>query len=102
MPHRFTTICLSPRALSQCEEGHGVEEVEALLDAAHALKDQGVFRCGRSAQPTSKEGEAIQRLPDQYATQKNVLGLWSDRHLATPEMPEKPTGIEASERQKNM
>ena len=31
-----------------------------------------------------------------------MLDLWSDRHFAAPEMPEKPTDIEASERQKNM
>ncbi|WP_186418717.1 SpoVR family protein [Bosea sp. CS1GBMeth4] len=33
--------------IARCEERHGVAAVEAVLDAAHALMDQGVFRYRR-------------------------------------------------------
>ncbi|MDP6342662.1 MAG: SpoVR family protein, partial [Alphaproteobacteria bacterium] len=33
--------------IADCEERHGVSEVEEILDAAHALMDQGVFRYRR-------------------------------------------------------
>lgn len=33
--------------VSKCEDEYGFEEVEAILDAAHALMDQGVFRYNR-------------------------------------------------------
>ncbi|HEX3673434.1 MAG TPA: SpoVR family protein, partial [Rhizomicrobium sp.] len=40
--------------IAACEERHGREEVEAILDSAHALMDQGVFRYRRPPKP-SKE-----------------------------------------------
>ena len=33
--------------IAKCEDEYGLEEVEAILDAAHALMDQGVFRYNR-------------------------------------------------------
>lgn len=33
--------------IARCEEKHGIAAVEAILDAAHALMDQGVFRYRR-------------------------------------------------------
>ena len=33
--------------IAKCEDEYGFEEVEAILDAAHALMDQGVFRYNR-------------------------------------------------------
>ena len=33
--------------IAQCEEKYGIEKVEEILDAAHALMDQGVFRYQR-------------------------------------------------------
>jgi spore cortex formation protein SpoVR/YcgB (stage V sporulation) len=40
--------------IAACEERHGREDVEAVLDSAHALMDQGVFRYSRPPKP-SKE-----------------------------------------------
>ena len=37
------------RYIAACEERHGLEAVEAMLDAAHALMEQGVFRYRRAA-----------------------------------------------------
>ena len=47
-------LAFAKRYISACEERHGREEVEAVLDAAHALMDQGVFRYRRPPRP-SKE-----------------------------------------------
>ena len=47
-------LAFAKRYISACEERHGRPEVEAILDAAHALMDQGVFRYRRPPKP-SKE-----------------------------------------------
>jgi stage V sporulation protein R len=45
--------------VARCEERHGVENVEALLDSAHALMNQGVSRnpAGRKARSLERERE---------------------------------------------
>ena len=47
-------LAFAKRYIAACEERHGREEVESVLDAAHALMDQGVFRYRRPPKP-SKE-----------------------------------------------
>ncbi|MGI4747037.1 MAG: SpoVR family protein [Janthinobacterium lividum] len=42
--------------ISRCEERHGVRAVERILDAAHALQNQGVHRDG-GARPMDLKGE---------------------------------------------
>jgi spore cortex formation protein SpoVR/YcgB (stage V sporulation) len=41
--------------VSRCEEAHGLAAVEQVLDAAHALMDQGVHRYTRRPRPNLKE-----------------------------------------------
>lgn len=41
--------------ISRCEEKHGVAAVESILDAAHALMDQGVFRYRRPPRLSSEK-----------------------------------------------
>lgn len=45
--------------VAQCEERYGIEEVEAILDAAHGLMSQGVSRhpVGRQARSLAREQE---------------------------------------------
>ncbi|MGX5733306.1 SpoVR family protein [Bosea thiooxidans] len=46
--------------IARCEEKHGVAAVEAVLDAAHALMDQGVFRYRRPPKLSSdKQREGL-------------------------------------------
>ena len=45
--------------VAECEERHGLSEVEQVLDAAHALMDQSVFRYRRPSK--LKPGEAAAR-----------------------------------------
>jgi len=47
-------LAFAKHYISACEERYGRDEVEGLLDAAHALMDQGVFRYRRPPKP-SKE-----------------------------------------------
>src|SRR5208282_3254334 len=44
--------------VSRCEERHGIGAVERILDAAHALMDQGVNRYGRRSRPSLVEERA--------------------------------------------
>jgi len=47
-------LAFAKKYIAACEERHGRDEVEAILDSAHALMDQGVFRYRRPPKP-SKE-----------------------------------------------
>ncbi len=47
-------LAFAKKYVAACEERHGRDEVEAVLDAAHALMDHGVFRYRRPPRP-SKE-----------------------------------------------
>ncbi len=44
--------------VARCEERHGIPAVERILDAAHALMDQGVNRYGRRSRPSLAEEQA--------------------------------------------
>ena len=54
------------RYIAQCEERHGPEAVEATLDAAHALMDQGVFRYPRPPKQSAKAAEEQKRDRREY------------------------------------
>jgi stage V sporulation protein R len=60
--------------IARCEEKHGVAAVERILDAAHALMDQGVNRYGRRARPSLAEEErrAAERREHQRATYNDL------------------------------
>ena len=47
-------LAFAKRYIAACEERHGRDEVEAMLDAAHALMDQGVFRYRRAAEAQAR------------------------------------------------
>jgi stage V sporulation protein R len=49
------------RYVAECEETHGVAAVESVLDAAHALMGQGVFRYRRATKLKMGEYEARRR-----------------------------------------
>ncbi len=86
------------RFVSACEERHGLAEVEATLDAAHALMDHGVFRYHRRPEPTAKElQERRQRIAEEQERSYNDLWRTVPRDPSRPE----PTfaEMEARERQ---
>ncbi len=61
--------------ISRCEEKHGLPAVESVLDAAHALMDQGVFRYRRPPR-LSSEKERI-RIRDRLEyEERSYSDLW--------------------------
>ncbi|MGS5087485.1 SpoVR family protein [Hydrogenophaga sp. A37] len=61
--------------VAECEELHGVEAVEQLLDACHALMSHGVDRYRRSQKPSLAEEEARRKDREAYL-QQQVNDLW--------------------------
>ncbi len=61
--------------IAKCEERHGITAVERILDAAHALMDQGVNRYGRRARPSLAE-ELARAEARQAHAESNYSDLW--------------------------
>jgi stage V sporulation protein R len=85
--------------IAHCEERHGIEAVERILDAGHALMDQGVNRYGRRARPSLAEEQARLEARELHA-QDSYNDLWRTLPTpqrkrggaGTPEAPEAPRG----------
>lgn len=75
------------RFVAACEERHGLLEVEATLDAAHALMDHGVFRYHRRPEPTAKElQERRRRIAEEQDRSYNDLWRTLPRDPSRPEV----------------
>lgn len=61
--------------MAECEERHGAEEVEALLDSCHALMNYGVDRYHRPS-PISAEAEKLQQNEREEYIQQHLNDLW--------------------------
>jgi stage V sporulation protein R len=61
--------------IRQCEERHGVREVELLLDSCHALMNYGVDRYKRPY-PISADEERLRQEEREQALQAQVNDLW--------------------------
>jgi len=74
--------------VARCEERHGADAVEALLDSAHALMNQGVSRnpAGRKARSLEKEREREMARRD-YEEQ-SFNDLWRTVPVGRKEEPE--------------
>ncbi len=61
--------------IMRCEEEYGYEEVESILDSAHAIMDQGVFRYSRT--PKLSEEKQRERLRRRLAHERKTFNdLW--------------------------
>ncbi|MEM8935138.1 MAG: SpoVR family protein [Pseudomonadota bacterium] len=61
--------------IAKCEDEYGFEEVEAILDAAHALMDQGVFRYNRP--PRLSEADRLAKLAARAAHEEMAFNdIW--------------------------
>ena len=79
--------------VSECEERHGLEEVEALLDSCHALANHGVDRYRRPAK-RSLAREVSEHEERERHAQQQVNELWR----TLPQREEKGSGQQAAER----
>lgn len=68
-------LLFAKQYIAKCEERHGVERVEALLDSCHALMNYGVDRYRRPS-PISNEKEQQRQLEREDYLQKQVNDLW--------------------------
>ncbi|OJA05112.1 SpoVR family protein [Halomonas sp. QHL1] len=68
-------LVFARKYIAQCEERHGVQAVEQLLDACHALQNYGVDRYKRPS-PISAEEEAKRQEERESYLQTQVNMLW--------------------------
>ena len=61
--------------IADCEERHGVEAVESVLDSCHALMNYGVDRYKRPL-PISAEAERIRQKEREHYIQTHLNDLW--------------------------
>ena len=59
-------LAFAKKYVAACEEKYGRDEVEAVLDSAHALMDQGVFRYRRPPRPSKERTLEKMRARAQY------------------------------------
>jgi stage V sporulation protein R len=59
-------LAFAKKYIAACEEKYGREDVESVLDAAHALMDQGVFRYRRPPKPSRERVLEKRRRRMQY------------------------------------
>ncbi|ASY56120.1 MULTISPECIES: SpoVR family protein [Sinorhizobium] len=85
--------------ITKCEERYGTTAVEAILDSAHALMDQGVFRYRRPPRLSSEKERERMRERLEYEEQ-TYSDLW--RTLPTTSESSDPDAVErdVSERKK--
>lgn len=82
--------------IAKCEERHGVEEVEKILDAAHALMNNGVFRYRRPQKISLKAEEEKERERREHE-ERTANYLWKTVYLG-PEEQKSQAQKEAEER----
>ena len=77
--------------IARCEERYGIGAVERILDAAHALMDQGVNRYGRRARPSLAE-----ELARMEAREAHAQGSFNDLWRTLPASGRRPAEAEAN------
>jgi stage V sporulation protein R len=82
--------------VQKCEERYGVEAVERVLDAAHALKDHGVNRYAHRAKPNLREEERRAEERREYA-ERTYNDLWR----TVPQMKKEEEDASARERRRS-
>ncbi|MEH6469732.1 MAG: SpoVR family protein [Halopseudomonas sp.] len=91
-------LLFAKRYIAQCEERHGIEEVEKLLDSCHALMNYGVNRYKRPS-PISADEEKKRQETRANILQQQVNELWNtipkqgdgdDEHQKRQRFPKDP------------
>ena len=68
-------LAFAKRYITACEERYGHHDVEAILDSAHALMDQGVFRYRRPPRPSRARVLEKHRRREEHA-EEDYSELW--------------------------
>lgn len=94
-------LAFAKNYIAACEERYGLDAVEEVLDAAHAIQTQGVFRYGRPPKPTTQELQAMQQMREAYESGRSALDIWTDATLGlNRDTEEAHDGAEFSRRKK--
>src|SRR5438067_11414606 len=80
--------------VSKCEERYGLEAVERVLDAAHALKEHGVNRYAHRSRPNLADEQ--RRMDERRAHEE---ATFNDLWRTVPQLSKDEEGSEASEKQ---
>ncbi len=81
-------LAFAKRYIAACEDRHGRDEVEAVLDSAHALMDQGVFRYSRPPRASRERALEKRRLRAEYEElSHNELWRTLPAGIGPPPMP---------------
>jgi stage V sporulation protein R len=69
-------LVFAKQYIAKCEERHGVEEVESVLDSCHALMNYGVNRYKRPKPLTAEEEQARIDAREEY-NQRHLNQIWN-------------------------
>ena len=81
-------LLFAKKYISDCEEKHGIEAVEDLLDACHALMNQGVNRYVRPKPKSAEQEKAHQQEREEYI-QRTLNDLWRTIPVKEEELKKK-------------
>lgn len=94
-------LVFAKKYISECELSYGIDEVEATLDACHALMNYGVDRYKHPA-PLSIQEEKIRQQNREIYMQSQVNELWRTIPLSKQAMDEKQKKCFPEEPQENI
>ena len=94
-------LVFAKKYISQCEEAHGAEKVELIIDSCHALMNYGVDRYKRPSEISFKEEQLRQKDREEYL-QSQVNDLWRTIPLNQSDAKEKPRSHFPEEPQENI
>lgn len=69
-------LAFAKKYIRECEERYGIDEVEAVLDAAHALQHHGVDKYKRPPRLSAEEEKKLAKERDAYI-QSQVNEIWN-------------------------
>ncbi len=87
--------------IAKCEERHGIDEVEKILDSCHAIMNYGVDRYKRPS-PISAEEEQQRQIEREHYLQQQVNELWRTIPVSSDEEEEKTPKRYPDEPQENL
>ncbi len=87
--------------IAECEEKHGVEAVESILDSCHAIMNYGVDRYKRPYPISAHEEQERQKEREEYL-QRQVNDLWRTIPIDETDKKQRKTARFPSEPQENL
>lgn len=86
----LTYLDFAKKYIAKCEDEYGIDEVEQILDAAHSLMDQGVYRYNRP--PKLSQTERLEKIHARAEHEReNFNDLWRTLPHTTETQEEEET-----------